>query len=218
MLHYLKLAGILVLVTTLFGCEQEATPLTLPTLTELSQPKTPELDSSQTTQTTSPSTDSSTTDTTSTTQTEDETTSVPDISTVDLFVDYMNTLLETLASLDDSLTNNIDLQSQSVDEELLTSLNVIKENLLAELQKTRDHILALPLPSDDVAALKVYMHDAYTHTLSQIELEYTIVLIDKGENVENIDKNNALDSLRITAIQNAKEEISRLSNDAYYSK
>ncbi len=144
--------------------------------------------------------------------------STPDISTTALFVDYMNTLLNTLNSLHASLTNNIDLQTQTEETVMITSLNVIKDNLFSELLKTKQHIEALPRPDEEVTLLQQYMVEAYSYTFEQLKLEYQLILEESDTDEAMREESSLVDFNRITAIENAKAEIARLSNDAYYTK
>ena len=215
MTYYSKFACTLGLTLLLGACANEPKePMTLPTPAALN-----DVSASVTPPTTD--TETSTTETPDTTDGQNQTDefATPDISTIDLFVEYMNTLLNTLNSLHASLTNNIDLQTQTEDATMITSLNVIKDNLFIELKKTNDHIEALPKPDEEVTLLQQYMVEAYTYTLNQLELEYKIALAESDtEEASAREESSQVDFNRITAIENAKAEISRLSNDAYYSK
>ncbi len=219
MKNYSKLIASACLALLLGACTNEASePKTLSTPLPLNDVT---VEGSQTTQN---STSGSSTDETTTEDNQSQTESTtgitaPDISTTELFVNYMNTLLNTLNSLHASITNNIDLQSQTNDDDMVTSLNVIKDNLFNELEKTKAHIDALPKPDEEVALLQMYVSQAYEYTIEVLQLEYEIVLAADGVDTSaTLENSSQVDLNRTTAIDNAKSEISRLSDNAYDSK
>ncbi|MGL4336357.1 MAG: hypothetical protein ACRCST_05630 [Turicibacter sp.] len=151
--------------------------------------------------------------------TETPTPELPDLSTTDAFVDYMNTQLNTLESLYTSVIANVTLLNSTTDENMVSQFNLIKENLFNELRTTWNVIFNLGLPNDEVSKLKDYVADAYYYTIEDGNFQYEIVLNDtEDDKKDNLAVSNQISYKRNEAIRLAKEEIDRLSNYKYYSK